>query len=400
MTTVRLRDLPLADALFALAILLSAVVQIEPAPYDLLMVATGAVLLIRRDQPLPRALALPALLVGVFILFSLLASAVSMAPGHAGSYFGITAYLVLSWLLVAVLVARDPHRTLDRLWRMYIAAAVFASVLGVLGFYHLVPGYEALLINDRARALFKDANVYGPFLVPVLLYLLIRIHLDHGRRWWLGALAALVFFGLLLSFSRGAWGNFVLAFIALLVLLYRRATKRRQRRQLIGVSLLSALLLVSAAASAFRSPAFTRMFEERAKLVQYYDTGNKSRLYYQTLTLQQAFRHPLGIGPYQIQAQYGNATHNTYLKILAENGWIAALAYYAAIVLTLRRGLQTTRRAGALQPHALIAYAAFLGLVAEGFIVDTLHWRHLYLVMGVIWGIYLAQGREGIADRG
>ncbi len=397
----RLRDLPLTHALFGLAVGLGSVVQIEPAPCDLLMVAVGALLLWRRDTPLPPGLAPPAALVGLFLLFSLLAAAVSADPGHAGAYFGITSYLVLSTFVVAVLVAQDAPGTLALLWRMYLTAALFASALGVLGFYHLVPGYEALLRYDRARALFKDANVYGPFLVPVLLYCLLRAYRDGGRRRWAwGAAAAALFFGLLLSFSRGAWGNFALSLGALLVLAWRRASSRPQRRRLLGVSVALALLLGSAAAFAFHSQAFTRMFEERAKLVQYYDTGARSRLYYQTLTLRQAFTHPLGIGPYQIQAQFGNATHNNYLKLLAENGWIAALAYLALLLLTLRRGLAATRRAGPLQPHALVTVAAFLGLIAEGFLVDTLHWRHLYLVMGMIWGIALAQRGPTPADDG
>jgi hypothetical protein len=44
-------------------------------------------------------------------------------------------------------------------------------------------------------------------------------------------------------------------------------------------------------------------------------------------------------------------------------------------------------RNGALQGAFLISTAAFAGLVVEGFVVDTDHWRHFFIVMGCIWGL-------------
>ncbi len=33
------------------------------------------------------------------------------------------------------------------------------------------------------------------------------------------------------------------------------------------------------------------------------------------------------------------------------------------------------------------AFATFLPLILEAAIIDIDHWRHLFLVMGVIWGV-------------
>ena len=30
----------------------------------------------------------------------------------------------------------------------------------------------------------------------------------------------------------------------------------------------------------------------------------------------------------------------------------------------------------------------------EGAVIDTDHWRHYYLVLGVLWGLMAAEGRE------
>ena len=38
----------------------------------------------------------------------------------------------------------------------------------------------------------------------------------------------------------------------------------------------------------------------------------------------------------------------------------------------------------------IAAYAAFVGEAVEGFIVDTDHWRHFFLVLGLVWALTAA----------
>ncbi len=40
--------------------------------------------------------------------------------------------------------------------------------------------------------------------------------------------------------------------------------------------------------------------------------------------------------------------------------------------------------------YLIAAYATFVGEAFEGFIVDTDHWRHFFLILGVIWGLTAA----------
>ena len=42
------------------------------------------------------------------------------------------------------------------------------------------------------------------------------------------------------------------------------------------------------------------------------------------------------------------------------------------------------------QGYAIVAVGTFLGVVLEGFIIDTDHWRSFFLVLGVIWGLAAA----------
>jgi hypothetical protein len=42
------------------------------------------------------------------------------------------------------------------------------------------------------------------------------------------------------------------------------------------------------------------------------------------------------------------------------------------------------------QNYLIAAYAAFLGEAFEGLIVDTDHWRHFFLLLGLVWGLTAA----------
>ena len=49
-------------------------------------------------------------------------------------------------------------------------------------------------------------------------------------------------------------------------------------------------------------------------------------------------------------------------------------------------------RVGALQGLFVVSTAAFAGLVVEGLVIDSDHWRHLFIVMALIWGLSDAAG--------
>ena len=44
-----------------------------------------------------------------------------------------------------------------------------------------------------------------------------------------------------------------------------------------------------------------------------------------------------------------------------------------------------SNRAAPWQTYLIAAYAAFVGEAFEGFIVDTNHWRHFFLLLGLTW---------------
>src|SRR4029077_12692481 len=104
---------------------------------------------------------------------------------------------------------------------------VVSAVVSVLALKMPLPGRDFILGSkdngERASGLFKDPNVFGPFLVPIAVILLeqrvaprvpqpIRLR---ALTSWLCLVALCV--GVLLSYSRAAWANLVIAFVVMLV---------------------------------------------------------------------------------------------------------------------------------------------------------------------------------------
>jgi len=47
----------------------------------------------------------------------------------------------------------------------------------------------------------------------------------------------------------------------------------------------------------------------------------------------------------------------------------------------------------------LAIYSAFLCAVGESFIIDSDHWRHFWMMLGAMWGMYVAAERyRAVAD--
>ena len=53
---------------------------------------------------------------------------------------------------------------------------------------------------------------------------------------------------------------------------------------------------------------------------------------------------------------------------------------------TIAGGFKLLFRDRPWQPYLLCAYVVFVGHVFLGSIIDTDHWRHFYLLIGLVWG--------------
>lgn len=368
----------------------SFLVRFDPSPYDALAIGL-AVIAYAAGLRLPRGFGAGLGFLALFVVGNLLAGALSPEPQATLGYIGITFYLLLTWLLFTSILYDNPERAAQVIWSGYVTAALVAVAFGTAAWYGLVPAAGMFLYEGRASGGLRDANVFGAFLVPVTVY--ATSALERGTRrtlLWLPAVFVLGF-GILLSFSRGAWLNLA---VALPVYYALRAATARSLRDLgkgmvVGVAL--AMLAIAALLGALTISGIADLFAERAHLLQYYDVGDTGRFAVWRLVLEAAFQHPFGIGPGQSTQVFNAEAHNLYLHVLIETGWLGAIGLLGFLLAGVWRGLRLAL-AGASAPAWYPAVlASVMGTLIENLFVHGTHWRHLYLLLALLWAPVLSQ---------
>jgi O-antigen ligase len=357
----------------ALGFLLLGVVRFEPAPSDALLAAVIAIAIATGRFDLRRAPSSMVALVVALLVLNLLSMIAAADLDLALRFFVITLYLatVAVWLTTYLQSAGRMRRVVGA----YVAgAAVFAAV-AVVGV--LVAGNSA----TRAQGLFKDPNVFGPFLIPAALIMLeevVRPRLLGLRRVTSVAVLGVLMLGIVFAYSRAAWLNLAVAVVVLLTVMALRAGA--------GRAAASALALVAVMAAVggvvVVATGSTEFLEERAQ-VQSYDTERFSA---QRTGVRLAEEHVLGVGPGQFELANTVSAHSLYIRVLAEQG-IVGLALLVALLagtLALAAGNVAAGR-DAYGVGSAVLLAAWCGLLANSVFVDTLHWRHLWVVAALIW---------------
>jgi len=378
----------LLNIVLFVAVLTSPIAFIEPSPHDALMIvlmAASVAARVRFDRKLvPLTLLLAIWLAGAF--FALIPV---LDQKQTVQYVATSSYLVVAAILFACLFCDGDLVRLIILRRGYVIAALIATAAGYVGFFHLLPGSDIFLANDRVSATFKDPNVYGPFLIYPLLLLLIEF-MTRGLRLTTLAVMIFLFGGLLLSFSRGAWAHFAISAAITVMLLLASAAESRMRRRILLVSIAALVGLAVFVVALISVPAVHDMFLERAKAIQPYDIGPGGRFWEQRLALGVILENPNGLGPFEFFRLYGTQQHDVYMQAFLVYGWIGGAAYIALVMVTLAIGFRSSLVPAPWQTYLIAAYATFVGEAFEGFIVDTDHWRHFFLILGLVWGLTAA----------
>jgi len=371
-----------------ITVLTSSIAFIEPSPHDVLMFALLAMCVAAR-VPFDRKLVPLLLMLIVWLiggLFALVQVGDQMKPIQ---YAGTSVYLAIAAVTYACLFCDGNLARLLIVRRAYILAALIATAAGYVGFFHLLPGYALFLDNDRVSATFKDPNVYGPFLIFPLLLLIIDL-MTRGLRPLRLVVVALLLGGLLLSFSRGAWMHFAVSAVVAMTMLITTAPDARMRAR-IGAFGIAAAIVLALFVIAFMSISSVHdLFVERASAIQPYDVGPGGRFWLQRLALDSILDNPNGMGPFEFARVFGGQQHDVYMQGFLVYGWLGGAAYLALVLVTLAIGLRAALVPAPWQTYLIAGYAAFVGEAFEGFIVDTDHWRHFFLLLGLIWGLTAA----------
>ncbi len=386
----------LGEALVILVLLTSFYVKSDPAqdnptPYDLLMAGTVALMFLFGLR-LPRGLGWPAALWGLVVIGFVIGSFNAVYLDRVRPSLMTTVYLVGTFLFFVSWVYVDPLRRISQVMWAYTAAATLAATAGVAGYFSLFPGSEIFTQYGRATGTFNDPNVFAPFLVGPVLFLAMKLSRAASLRdLWMAVPFGLLVLAIFLSFSRGAWGNLVMAGLLFFVLTLTTSQSAKQAMRLIGFGALSVLIGLVVVLVALSDPKVSALFTQRASLSQSYDVDPElGRFESQARAFQMVLEKPLGIGPAQWAMINGLDTHNVYLHVLVAGGVLSGFAFIGFLILT---HVRAWRAIGQGQPETgvlIVVFAAVAGHAAEAFIIDIATWRHFFLLLGVLWGAILA----------
>ena len=369
----------------ALAVFLGAFVLREPAPYELFIVVLIPMALILGLRLGTHALVLAGLF-SVFFVGGLLSMFTTHKVDGVPIYLAVSLFLGLTAAFWCAVITHN-MALLRTIFRAYVAGAILTALAGIAGYLSLVPGAEIFTRYDRAMGVFQDPNVFGPFLLLPLLYLMYGI-LYRSPVMSIFRVAALliILLGLLLSFSRAAWGAFALAAPLTFIIYLACERAPRVRARLITLGILGAGVLLVTIIGALQVDAIGDMFSVRAKAVQEYDGARVGRFARHAIGFGWALENPLGIGPLVFGLRLGEDTHNVWLKALMGYGWLGFATFVTMAMVTLVGGARLLGRDRPWRPYLVCAWSAFVAHLFVGIVIDMDHWRHFYLIIGIIWG--------------
>jgi hypothetical protein len=382
----------LADRTIAFLVFISGFVIVEPSPYDLLIVAVVLVwaffgLKLNRHF-LPMTVLMLAYLAGGLLSLTQM----SQIIGKPIVYMITTGLLIASAIFYASVVSEAPQRRLRLIRNAYVAAAIVVSLIAILAYFNVLPHSDYFKLYERAKGTFQDPNVMGPFLVlPGAV--LVRDILTRRLRESLWTIPGflIILFAIFLSFSRAAWG--LMAFVALAVafLAFINEPRQRVRFRLVGYLLGGAATVIVLLAVLISIPAVRDLYEVRAHVVQSYDDSRVGRFERQYKGFFLVQEKPLGIGPEQFAPRFGEDEHDMWLKGFTTYGWLGGFSYIILAAWTLAAAFPLLFKPRPWTPFIQCTYVVLLGHLFIHNVIDNDHWRHLYLIYGVLWGAIAAE---------
>lgn len=391
----RLRTESLRGALLWLTGFSGAFVFIEPSPYEFVATIAGLLFLLLGMSVRPALAPLLLLLVLMNIGYAVAVVPVSDQSKPVTWVF-VSAFLAATAIFYAAMVGTNTQWRLSLLLRGYLASAFVASLAALIGYFHLLGSVsDVLVLYGRARGTFNDPNVLGAFLILPMLLLFQRAMA--GRYMVRSALVLPVLLAaLFLTFSRGAWAQLVLAGTVLMALTFITSRSAHERLRIVFVAMAGILAITVLVTALLSVGEVSQLFSERAALEQDYDTGRFGRFGRYGLGADIALEHPLGIGPLQFWLLFVEDPHNSFLNAFLSGGWLAGFCYLALAVVTIVMSTRFLFVRTPWQPLYHAIYAAYVGTIAEGAIIDIDHWRHYFLILGLLWGL-MAASRQYVA---
>jgi hypothetical protein len=96
---------------------------------------------------------------------------------------------------------------------------------------------------------------------------------------------------------------------------------------------------------------------------------------------------PNGMGPLRFRLYFPEDPHNTFINAFASYGWLGGFSYAALFVTTMIAGWTVALRRWRLQNASIAIWSVLFVTLLQGLQIDIDHWRHVYLMLGLVWGL-------------
>ncbi|RED36246.1 hypothetical protein BJ123_108182 [Rhodopseudomonas thermotolerans] len=372
-----------------------AIVFIEPSPYEIVIVLALAVFAVTGGLLMAPALIVPiGLLLGIELGYSI--GAVELMNDPVILNWILTSwYMAVTAVFFAMVCLQDTQQRAEAIANGYLIGGIIASLAGIAGYFNLLPGGQDLLTYaGRARGTFKDPNVLGAFLIFPAIYSLQRA--IEGSFWRMmrnGAAFGIISLAIFLAFSRAAWGMLAGASLLTVALMFITAPTQQRRLRIVVLAALALGVLGATIAVLLSFDQIDALFKERASLAQPYDSGRFGRFGRHLLGAAMALDYPTGIGPLQFRRFFPEDTHNSFLNAFMSGGWISGTLYPALVFVTAAYGLRHVFVRTPWQRITIVVVTAMVVTLLESFIIDTDHWRHYFMLLGLTWSLAIASTR-------
>jgi hypothetical protein len=384
----------LRGALLWLTGLAGAFVFMEPSPYEIASLLTMTVFVFT-------GLALTSAITPLIVMLMLynIGYSVAVVPVIDQSkpliWVLVSIYLSIGAIFFAAAMGANTSQRLNLLVRGYMLGAAIAAAAGILAYFHLLGGLsETFMRYARARGTFNDPNVLGAFLIFPSLIALQRILIGTPTQVIRATLLlGLFILALLVTFSRAAWGQFAGTTALLMLLTFLTTRSNNERLRIVVIAVVGVVVLALFVAALLSIDRIAELFKERASLEQSYDVGRFGRFGRYSLGAQLALERPFGIGPLQFAKYFPEDPHNTFLNAFMSGGWLTGMVYPTMILATIVAGFRFVFVATPWRKEYMAVYCAFFGVACESAIIDIDHWRHFFLLLGLMWGLMAASRR-------
>jgi hypothetical protein len=381
----------LVDIVVFVFVVCGAIALVEPSPYDFASFVALPLWLFG-GFTVQRSFILFYFLVVLHALIGFFALIPYWSDTDAALYQYQSAYLVVTGIFYALYVGDRTTRRAELILTAFAVSCFIAAGCGVAGYFNLAGLGDAFSRYGRASGTFKDPNVLGSYLILGALYLTHNLLLARARS-VLATLAglALVLAGVFLSFSRGSWGAMIVSLAFMTAAAYATAETRRSRARIVTIALVTVGLAVIVLLALLSIDQTRDFFLQRAALEQSYDQGETGRFGNQLRSLPMLLERFGGFGPLRFRLVFGLEPHNSYIGAFANGGWLGGIVFALLVGVTGAIGVRLMFRPSPYRRQAQVYVPALLGFFLQAFQIDIDHWRHVWLMLGVVWGLEAAR---------